>query len=80
MNTTDEQVKRDECQKIIASQEQLILDDLKQSGIDLVGFLEVRHPGDKQAKAIPLLLKHAEKKFMRQLKKASTDALPVQIG
>jgi hypothetical protein len=68
MNTTDEQVKREECQKIIDSQGQLIFDDLKQSGIDLVEFLELRYPGDKQAKAIPLLLKHAEKKIHASIK------------
>lgn len=62
MNNTDKQQEND-CQKMISSEWHLIIDDLKKAGVDIINIMEVRFPGDKQAKAIPLLLRHAEKKI-----------------
>ncbi|MGZ5028818.1 MAG: hypothetical protein ACXV9T_16685 [Methylobacter sp.] len=80
MNNTDKLPEND-CQKMIRSEWHLIIDDLKKAGAEMVDYMKVRQPpGDKEAKAIPLLLKHAEKKFMLLIKKLFIGVLPVQTG
>jgi predicted transcriptional regulator len=63
MNNADKPQEND-CQKMIHSEWDLIIDDLKKAGAEKVDYMKVRQPpGDKENKAIPLLLKHAEKKI-----------------
>ena len=63
MNSTDEQ-EENECQKMIHGEWHAIIDDLTNTGAVMVNYMQARHPpGDKEDKAIPLLLKHAEKKI-----------------
>jgi hypothetical protein len=63
MNST-EKLPENDCQRMIHSEWHLIIDDLKKAGAEMVDYMKVRQPpGDKEAKAIPLLLKHAEKKI-----------------
>ncbi|MGZ4957414.1 MAG: HEAT repeat domain-containing protein [Methylobacter sp.] len=64
MNNADK-LPENNCQKMIHSEWDLIIDDLKKAGAEKVDYMKVRQPliGDKEIKAIPLLLKHAEKKI-----------------
>jgi hypothetical protein len=69
MNKTDEQRKREECQRI-ASQWRQIVDDLKKEGFDIndINELNINYPRNKQIKAIPVLLRHAEEKNPASIK------------
>ena len=64
MNQTNTEKKND-CQKIIAGERQLIIEDLKKAGIDTITFisdLDLGHSGENQIKAIPILLANVEKR------------------
>jgi hypothetical protein len=60
-----EKLPENDCQRMIHSEWHLIIDDLKKAGAEMVDYMKVRQPliGDKENKAIPLLLKHAEKEI-----------------